>query len=140
MLDVPRVQRGLADGLEAVRRDRAGDGAESDGRVVGPERRRARRRDGVAERLREDRHAVDVAELALVGAEAHRGVALDVLDRLIAFARREHDVGRGDVVLQVDELLRPARRSLRRRHEPQRQSGSSTTSTTVGGKDAAGAP
>ncbi len=78
-------------------------------------------REVVAERLREDRHAVDVAELALVGAEAHRRVALDVLDRAISLARGERDVGRRDVVLQVDELLGAASRRHVRRHDPERR-------------------
>ena len=45
------------------------------------------------------------AALALVGTEAQRGVALDVLHRLEAFAGRQFDGGGGDVVLQVDKLL-----------------------------------
>ena len=121
VLLVPRVERGLADGIERVAEIGPGDGAERDGRVVGTERRRARARNVLAQRLREDRHAVDVAELALVGAEAHRGVALGVLDRVVALARGEHDVGRGDVVLQVDELLRTALDPARRRHHPHGQ-------------------
>ncbi len=92
-----------------------------DRRVVGAERRGAGRRDVVAERAGQDRHAVDVAELALVGAEAHRGVALHVLDRAEAFARGERDVGGRDVVLQVDERLGAAAGGRGRRHEPQRQ-------------------
>ena len=118
VLFVPRMQRGLADGVELIAEVGPRDGAERDGRVVGTKRRRAGARNVLAERLREDRQAVDVAELALVGAEAHRGVALGVLDRVVAFARGEHDVGRGDVVLQVDELLRPAVDPARRRRNP----------------------
>jgi hypothetical protein len=63
-------------------------------------------RDGHVQRTGGNGQAVDVAQLALIGAEAQRGVALDVLDRLEAFAGRQFDGGGGDVVLQVDELLR----------------------------------
>ena len=52
--------------------------------------------------------------LALVGAGADRGVALDVLDRAQAGAHARAEVGHRDVALQVDEALsRP-----RRRHRP----------------------
>jgi hypothetical protein len=56
----------------SVRRDRAGDRAHRHRRVVGTKRRRAGIRDALAERVREDRDAVDVAELPLLRAEPHR--------------------------------------------------------------------
>jgi hypothetical protein len=84
----------------------AGQHAESHRRVVEAEGGGAHRRDGLAQRLRHDAHAVDVAGLALVGAEAHRGVALDVLDALEALAHGQLQVGGAHVVLEVHELLR----------------------------------
>ena len=65
-----------------------------------------------------DRQRVDVAGLALIGAHAGGGEALDVLDRLEAFVHGEAQVLGRDVVLEVDERL-DARRS--RRHRPCRQ-------------------
>ena len=53
----------------------------------------------------EDGERVDVAALALVGTHAGRRVALEMLDREVALAHGERDVGRGDVVLQIDEAL-----------------------------------
>ena len=46
-----------------------------------------------------------VAGLALVSAHARGGVALDVLDRAVAFAQRQLEVSGGDVILQVHEVL-----------------------------------
>ena len=46
---------------------------------------------------------VDVAGLALVDSHATRGVALDVFDVVIAFAKREMGVIDGHVVLDVEE-------------------------------------
>lgn len=43
-----------------------------------------------------------------------------MLDRLEAFARGKQDVGGRHVVLEIDELLRPARRGLAAADEPQR--------------------
>ncbi len=87
-------------------------GAESDRRVGGPKGRRADLGYRRAEALREHCHAVDVAELALIGAETERRIALDVLDILIAFAHREMHVGYADVCLEIQELLGTAFRIL----------------------------
>ena len=64
----------------------------------------------------QDGEAGDVGGLALVGAHAERRVALQVLDRGIAFARRQRDVGRRHVVLQIDEVLGAALGVAGRRH------------------------
>ena len=53
----------------------------------------------------EDGKAVDVGRLALVRCHAERGVALHMLDRLVAFPRRQLHVGSGDVVLVIDKGL-----------------------------------
>ena len=107
-----------ADRVEQVAAVIAGKDAEGDGRVVRAEHRGAHLGNADAHRVRGNRQAVDVAQLALVGAEAQRRVALDVFDRLEALAHREQQVGRGDVVLQVDELQRCARRSGGMWHQP----------------------
>jgi hypothetical protein len=60
-------------------------------------------RDRTSSQRRHHRQADDVAGAALVGRHAERGVALEVLDRAEAFARRQRDVRRSDVVLKVDE-------------------------------------
>ena len=98
----------------------AGDRAHRDGRVVRAEHRRASLADAAVERARDDRDAVDVAGLALIGAEAERGVALDVLDRLEALAHGLLDAGGRHVVLEVDELLGRAARRLDVRRDEQR--------------------
>ena len=63
-----------------------------------------------AAQLRHDRKRVDVGGLALVGAHAERGVALQMLDRLVAFLMRELHVLGGHVVLEIDEGLAAAPR------------------------------
>jgi hypothetical protein len=59
----------------------------------------------------------------LIGAEPDRRVALDVLDRLVPLACGKLYVRRGDVVLQIDELLGAASACVGRRDEPQRSHG-----------------
>ena len=68
------------------------------------------------------RRRVDARGLALVGAGADRGVALDVLDRAQAGADGPARVGHGGVALEVDEVRRP---TLRRR--PARASSSTAS-------------
>ena len=91
-------------------------------------------RDGPSELLRQQREADDVGDLALVGAHAERRVALEMLDRLIAFARGERDVVDGDVVLPVDEALRALRAA---RDAPQRQRRSARDGDGLRGREAA---
>src|SRR5690606_1356127 len=76
--------------------------------------------DADPQRPRGDGQAVDVAQLALIRAEAQGSVTLDVLDRLEALAYRQLDAGGGDVVLQVDELLGRPRGGLVVRYQEQR--------------------
>ena len=120
LLHMPGVDGGGADGLETIAQFQPGQGAESHRRVVGAKGRRADLPDGDPQCLRSDAHAVDVAGLALVGAETQRGVTLDVFDRLETLTHREQDVGGRHVVLQIDELLGCTRRAARVRHQPQR--------------------
>jgi len=110
------MQRRVAARVEELAAVAAGDGAEGDRRVVRAEYRGAGVGDGLPQAAGRDRHAVDVAELALVGAEAQTRVALDVLDGLEALAGGELDAGGGDVVLLVHELLGRAHRGLHVRH------------------------
>src|SRR4029079_9579277 len=83
LLRVPFVQRGPADGLEELAQVAPRDRAEAHRRVVGPIGRRHGFRERCLQGFGEDRHAVDIAELALLGSEAECGVSLDVLDRPI---------------------------------------------------------
>ena len=107
---VPVVHRRVARRLD-VRADFAPrDRAQRHRRVRRPEGGRADAGDRPLESLGEERKPDDVGSLALVGAHAERRVALEMLDRLVALARRERDVGDGDVVLQVDEALGAAGR------------------------------
>ena len=105
MRHVPGVHRRAPHRIEQRAAVAAGDRAEGHRRVGRAEGRDADLRDALAGRRGDDAERVDVAGLALVGAHAGRGVALDVLDRAIALAQRKADVGGGDVVLQVDERL-----------------------------------
>ena len=91
----------------------ARDGAHGERRIGRPERRRARLRDRDAAIFRHQRERVDVRRLALVGAHAERRIALQVLDRAIAFLVRDLHVLDGHVVLEIDEGL--AFGTLRRR-------------------------
>ena len=109
------MDRRLAHGIEHFALRRAAEHAEGHGRIGQPERRQPDLGDLLAERFGRDGERVHVRRLALIGRHAGRGVALDVLDRAHALARRELDVARGDVVLEIDErlgqlLLRPAAR------------------------------
>ncbi|SVJ77934.1 Uncharacterised protein [Klebsiella pneumoniae] len=120
VLHVPGVQGGEAHRFEQVPAVAAGDGAEGHRGVVRTEHGGAGVGDALALGPRGDRQAVDVAQLALVGAEAQRGVALDVLDGLEALAAGQFDGGGGDVVLRIDELLWCACRGLLVGHLEQR--------------------
>ena len=118
MLRVPVMHRRSPDrglvGADLAARDRS----ERDRRVRRPERGGADRGNLGAQRGGEHRESVDVAGAALIGAHAEGGVALEVLDRGVAFAHRELDVGHRHVVLEVDEALAVAPR--RQRHCPER--------------------
>ena len=105
MRDVPVVHRRVAFRLEMRTGFLARIGAEGDGCVGRAESRGADRGNGPMKLLGEEREADDIAGLALVGAHPQRGVALEMLDRLVALAHGERDVAHGDVVLQVDKSL-----------------------------------
>jgi hypothetical protein len=107
-----QVRAGLARGVEQLAALQAGKGAETDRQVVGPEGGGADLVDRLAHRARGQRHAVDVAQLALVGAETQCRVALDVFDRLEALADGQLDVAGRHVVLVVDKGLGAARDGL----------------------------
>ena len=102
------------------RATRPPNSAEGHRRIGQAERRQPDLRDRLAERLGGDGERVHVRRLALVGRHAGRGVALDVLDRAHALARREPDVARGDVVLEIDERLGELA-SLHRRDDAERR-------------------
>ena len=87
--------------------------AEADGIVGWAETRRADGGNRQAARLGQDCEAVQVRGLALIGGHAERGVALQMLDGLEAFALRQPHIRGCHVVLQVDEGFALARESRR---------------------------
>ena len=97
----------------------ADDGAEGQRHIRRAEGGGADLGDGLGQALGDECQGVDVRGLALVGAHAGRGVALDVLDRAEAFAQRQAEILRRDVVLEVDEGLLAGARAVGR-HGPER--------------------
>ena len=80
----------------------AGDDAHRDGherRAIGG---RSRLIDGAAGQRRHRGDGGDIGGLALIGRHAKRGVALEMLDGDVAFARRERDVLQRHIVLEID--------------------------------------
>src|SRR5947207_1434351 len=112
--EVPVMHRRPSYRLEMKADTSPGERADCDRRVGRPEGRRADRWDRSAAELGHEGERVDVARLALVGAHALRGVALQMLDGPVALAIRQADVIRGHVVLQVDEGLATNQRDLLR--------------------------
>jgi hypothetical protein len=104
------VDRRLAQRVEQIAARGAREAAEARRRVGHAETREPHLRDRHADRLGDDRERVQIRGLALVGGHAGRGVALDVLDRAEALARRERQIARRDVVLPIDEGLSARRR------------------------------
>ena len=90
----PAVTGGEARGLEVLAAMRPGKGADRDGRVGRARGGRAQLRDGALGERGHDGVAVDAGGLALIGRHAERGVALQQLDRAIAFACGERHVRR----------------------------------------------
>ena len=82
-----------------------GNGAHGHGRIGRAEGGRAGRRDIDPAQARHDGERVDVAGLALVGAHAERGVALQMLDRLVALLMGDGEIVQAHVVLEIDEGL-----------------------------------
>ena len=99
------MQRRLAHRLEVMAVKRAGERAEGNRRVVGPEGGGADLVHAAARGFGQDGDGIDVAELALVGRHAGGGVALGQLDVAIALARGQRQILGGDIVLVVDEGL-----------------------------------
>ena len=104
MLDVPVMHRRQPLGLQ-VAVALGGERAKRDRRKRRAETRRADIVDRRAHRIGHDGEAGHVGGLALVGCHAERGVALQVLDRDVAFAMRKADVVGRHVMLEVDEGL-----------------------------------
>src|ERR1700681_3393375 len=117
MPDVPVVHRRVACRLEMRTGVLTRKNAERHRCVRRPKGRGADCRDRAIELLREEREADDIAALALIGAHPERGVALEMLDRLVTLAHRERDVAHGDIVLRVDEALGAL---VARGHAPER--------------------
>ena len=102
------MRAGLAGGVKQITALEPGKQAKADGQVVGAEGGGAHLVDGFFQGPGGQRHAVDVAQLALVGAKAQRGVALDVLDGFKPFANGQLDVTGRHIVLVVHKGLGPA--------------------------------
>ncbi len=100
-----RVHGRVAARLESVALMRAGQRAEGHGRVGRAVGRRADFWNGYPQRVGGYGISIDVGELALICAEAERGIALDVLDGAIVLAHGEVNIGCRHVVLEVDEGL-----------------------------------
>ena len=120
---VPSVHRRQAFSIEAFAHVAAGDGAERHRRIGGAEHGHAGLGDALAEGPGQDGDAVHVAELALVGAETQRRVALDVFHGAVALAGGEFDVLGRHVQLQVHELPRGAAHGLRMGRDEERVGG-----------------
>ena len=83
----------------------AGERADGDRREGWPEHCRPDLRDRLAGQLGHDTQAAEVRGLALVRRHPEGRVALQMLDRTEAFAMREFDVARRNIVLKIDEGL-----------------------------------
>ena len=116
----PVVAGGAPLGAEVLGTMVAGEHADRDRQPRRPRQDRAGLGDRLARRSGEQRVAVQLAGLALIGRHAERGIALEMLDRDEALACGERDVGVGHVVLEVNERLgapradMPERRGCRR--------------------------
>ena len=114
---VPVMDRRAAHRVEQSADIAPGDGAEGDRRVGRAESGGADRRDILPQRRRQDRQRVHIAGAALIGAHAGCGVALHMLDRPEALARRQLQIGGGHIILEIDEAF-GARQRLFRRQQP----------------------
>src|SRR5438874_2469643 len=115
MRGVPVMHRRTPDRLEMGVAGTARQQSYSDGCVGRPERRGFTRFERDVASLCHQLDGVDIAGLALLGAHAQRGVALEMLDRAKALAPGELDVAVCNVVLLIDEYLATARQIERRR-------------------------
>src|SRR5258708_34606084 len=104
------MHRRAPDRLEMAADIAAGEIAERDRRIGRPEGCRSDGRDRLAADIRKNGEPIHVARLALISAHPERGVALQMLDRAEAFARRTLDIAYGPGVLELDNALtaRPA--------------------------------
>ena len=103
---MPSVDRGLSNRIKKLlAKCSPSHRAEGHWRVVGTEGGRTHLAGRFAQRLGEDREAVDVAEFPLIGPEAERGIAFDVLDGAISLARSEPDIRRSSIVLEIKKFL-----------------------------------
>ena len=96
-----QVRTGMSRGVEQITTFQPRKRAKGDRQIVGAEGGGAHLVDGFTHGTCGQGHAVDIAQLTLVGAKAQRGVAFDVLDGLKAFADREFNVAGAHVVLII---------------------------------------
>ena len=102
------VRRRKPGGAEVGAAVMAGKSADGDGREGRPEGRGADRADIAPGDGSEHRRAIDIADLALIGRHAERGIALEMLGDAKALAHGKLHVGHRHVVLEIDEGLAPA--------------------------------
>lgn len=117
---MPFVDGGLADRVVEFADTFASADAEGHRRVGWSKGRRADLGNGHTQRLGQNRHAIDIAQFALVGTETQCGVAFDMFDVAITFADGQPDIGDTCVVLEIEELLGTAVRIQCRWDKPQR--------------------
>ena len=107
-----RVRAGVSCRVEQVAALQPGKGAERDRQVIWPEGGGANLIDGLVHGPGRQCHAVDVAQLALVGAKTQRRITFDVFDGLETFTDGQLDIARRHIVLVIHKSLRAARHRL----------------------------
>jgi len=111
LLFMPGVHSGLTPRFKQLASDiLPGNSTEGNRCIVGPESCRARFTDLLTQTAGKYRHTVNVTDLTLIGSETQCGIALNVLNGMIPFTRRQHDIGRSHIILHINELFgAPAR-------------------------------
>ena len=117
---MPIVQRASAHGLENITLRLTCDRSHRNGGVRRTECGGADSRNWRIKRTRKNRQTVNIAELTLICSHAKRGVALGVLNTLIAFLGSQLNIAHFHVVLIVQPHLRAQRDIRALGHNPYR--------------------
>jgi hypothetical protein len=112
---VPLMHRGPPHRIGQLAPRAPGEETERDRHIGRAERGRGGLADVAAGQRGEQCEAGDIAGLALVDAHAQGRVALQMLARDKAFARRQRDIGGSHVVVQIDESALAAIRQRQQR-------------------------
>ena len=102
---MPLVNRRGSDRLKQIPDILTGNRTEGHRRVRGAKCRRTDLGNRFAQAFGQNRHAIDVAELALIGTEAQGRIAFYVFDIAVALANGEAHIGNACVILKIDKLL-----------------------------------